>query len=120
MTNLRKPRRSRKSAPLPEATENQLFEAMLAFATLKMRYRLEVLSNAPPTQRYIVRVLPEMMVGDIEFMGIKGLPPISDKPTMPDALAFTIHRFGSEATARQWREREIIRETVKVAMRAKP
>lgn len=121
MTAQRKSRRARRSAPPPPApTDNQLFEAMLAFATLKMRYRLEVLNNAPPTQRYIVRVLPEMMVGDAEFMGVKGLPPVSNMRTIPAELSFSIHRFPTEQAARYWREQEIIRETVKVAMRTKP
>lgn len=121
MTAQRKSRRARKSAPPPPApTDNQLFEAMCAFATLKMRYRLEVLNNAPPTQRYIVRVLPEMMVGDAEFMGVKGLPPVHTSQLLPAELSFAIHRFASEADARRWREHEIICETIKVAMRTKP
>lgn len=121
MTAQRKSRRARRSAPpLPAPTEAQLFEAMLAFNTLKMRYRLEVLSNAPPTQRYIVRVLPEMMVGDAEFMGVKGLPLVHAGPMIPADLSFAIHRFASEQAARLWREHEIIRETIKVAMRTKP
>lgn len=113
-------RKPRRKSPLPAPTENQLFEAMLAFNTLKMRHRLEVLSNAPPAQRYIVRVLPEMMVGDAEFMGVKGLPKISPEYAPPSDLAFTIHRFASEDAARRWREHEIIRETIKVAMRTRP
>lgn len=119
MTTKRKSRRARSAPSLPEPSESQLFEAMLAFATLKMRYRLEAHPHAPPAMRYIVRVLPEMMVGDTEFMGAKGLPPPLEGQ-MPNGLAFTIHRFVSEDAARRWREHEIIRETIKVAMRTKP
>lgn len=108
MTAARKSRRARRSAPPPPApTDNQLFEAMLAFNTLKMRYRLEVHPSAPLTMRFVVKVLPEMMITQelVEDGSI---------------LAGTIHRFASEATARLWREHEIIRETIKVAMRTKP
>ncbi len=106
MTAARKSRRARRSAPpVPAPTEAQLFEAMLAFATLKMRYRLELLSNAPPTMRYIVRVIPEMMMS-------------AEEPIDPTKVH--LHRFTTEADARTWREHEIIRETIKVAMRTKP
>jgi hypothetical protein len=119
MSTNRKPLRARRSAPPPPApTENQLFEAMLAFHTLKMRYRIESIPHAPAGQQFVVRVVPEMMVGDVEFMGAKGLPPVLEGP-IPNA-AYTIHRFVSEDAARRWREHEIIRETIKVAMRTKP
>lgn len=108
MTAARKSRRARRSAPpLPAPTNNQLFEAMLAFATLKMRYRLEAHPSAPLSMRFIVRVMPEMMV-------------TQDLIEDGSILAGTIHRFPSEDTARRWREHEIIRETIKVAMRTKP
>lgn len=119
MSTARKPRRSRRAPPLPAPTENQLFEAMLAFSRLKMRYRLEVLLHAPPNMRFIVRVLPEMMVGDAEFMGVKGLPAVTTGE-IPSDLSFTIHRFISEQDARHWREREIIREAITAGMRARP
>lgn len=106
MTTKRKPRRSRKSAPLPEATENQLFEAMLAFATLKMRYRLEKQPWAPPGLQFVVRVVPEMLLS-------------AEAPIEP-SQAFSVHSFHNEQAARMWREHEIIRETIKVAMRTKP
>jgi hypothetical protein len=117
MTAQRKSRRARRSAPPPPApTDNQLFEAMLAFATLKMRYRLEVLPHAPPIHRYIVRVLPEMVVSEEAF----DAAPRTPSPPAFRVDALEIHRFPSEAAARRWREHEIIRETVKVAMRTKP
>lgn len=108
MTAQRKSRRARKSAPpLPAPTDNQLFEAMLAFATLKMRYRLEQHLSGPPAMRFVVKVLPEMMI-------------TQDLVEDGSILAGTIHRFTSEDAARKWREHEIIRETIKVAMRTKP
>lgn len=105
MTTKRKSRRSRSAAPLPEPSDNQLFEAMIAFSTLKMRYRIESIPEAPPTQRFIVRVLPETVL-------------TAEGQINPSSAS--IHRFTSEQTARMWREHEIIRETIKVAMRTKP
>lgn len=101
----RKSRRSRSSPPLSEPSEAQLFEAMLAFATLKMRYRLEQNRLAPVGQQYVVRVIPENVL-------------TAEEPIPQEKLA--IHRFVSEQTARRWREHEIIRETIKVAMRTRP
>ena len=120
MTAKRKSRRSRAAARLPAPTEGQIVEALLAFERIKLRYRLESLPDAPPTMRYIVRVLPEMMVGDAEFMGVKGLPPVSKAVPGAREAAYTIHRFADEASARRWREHEIIRETITAGMRAKP
>lgn len=120
MTAKRKPRRARSAPPPPAPTANQLFEAMLAFSRLKMRYRLEVLRDAPPHMRFIVRVLPEMMVGDVEFMGVKGLPPLCEMGPLPNAAVTSIHRFTSEQDARQWRETAIIREVITAGMRARP
>lgn len=108
MTTARKSRRARRSAPPPpEPSDNQLFEAMCAFERLKVRYRLESNRDAPPMFRFIVRIVPEMMI---------------TQDLIEDASIFAapIHRFASEQDARRWREREIIRETVKAAMRAKP
>lgn len=120
MSTKRKPMRSKSAMPeKPVPTSNQIEEAMIAFEKLKMRYRLEGIPWAPEGQQYIVRVLPEMMVGTTEFAGVKGLPPITDKPP-PASATMTIHRFPDEASARQWREREIIRETITAGMRAKP
>ncbi len=106
MTTKRKSRRSRNAARLPEPTERQLFEAMLAFNTLKMRYRLEKLPHAPPGLQFVVRVVPEMVLS-------------AEQPIEP-SQAFSVHSFRTEADARMWREHEIIRETVRAAMRTKP
>jgi hypothetical protein len=115
MTAKRKPMRARRAAPEPVApTENQLHEAMMAFAKAKLRYRLIEVHES-----VLVEVRPEMMVGNATFMGVTGLPPVSDKPP-PSDLAMTVHRFPDEPSARQWREREIIREAITAGMRAKP
>lgn len=101
----------RKPKPLPEPTVNQLDEAMLAFEKLRMRYRLEHYEDAPPDQRFVVRVVPEMLAPKSVRMGaIVG----AREP------AYTVHRFGDEASARRWREREIIREAIAAGMRAHP
>jgi hypothetical protein len=84
-----------------------------------LRYRLESFPHNPVERRFLVRVLPEMMVGTAKFAGVKGLPPVSDR--IPDAsVTFTVHWFPSEAHAREWREQQIIRETITAGMRAKP
>lgn len=107
MTASRKRRRSRSAPPLPEPSDNQMTEALIAFGTLKVRYRLERDDNAPAAMRFRVVVVPDMVLTE-EAAAARG----SD--------CFTIHRFTTEQSARQWREREIIRETVKVAMRTRP
>lgn len=101
----------RKPKPLPAPTANQLDEAMLAFEKLRMRYRLEHYEDAPPTERFVVRVVPEMMA----------TPPARSRPVLAAREAtYTVHRFPDEASARRWREREIIRETIAAGMRAQP
>lgn len=107
MTASRKRRRSRTSPPLPEPTENQMTEALIAFSAIKVRYRLERDDNAPVAMRFRVVVIPDMVLTE-------------EEATAPGSDRFTIHRFTTEQAARQWREREIIRETVKVAMRTRP
>lgn len=102
-----------KHKPLPEPTVNQLEEAMRAFATAKLRYRLIGREG-----RFTVRVLPAMLVGDAEFAGAKGLPAVTG--AIPVSLTYQDHDFATEASARQWREREIIRESIAAGMRARP
>ena len=87
-------RRQRRAAAEP--TEKQLFEACLAFHTLQVRYRCRHDPKAPVLLRHLVIVMSED--GDSE----------------------TIHRFVSADAADRWRTHEIIRETIKVAMRTKP
>jgi len=106
----RRSRRSRTSPRLPEPSEAQLFEALLAFETLKMRYVLEANPNAPPDFRYVVRVMPEGMGGGF----VASLQHLTEP-----SVTFSLHRFTSEDAARRWREHEIVRETIKAAMRAK-
>lgn len=113
--NHRKPRRARSSEPSPTVpTERQMDAALDGFHTSKLRHQIFQVGD-----RVGVKVLPAMMVGDVEFMGVKGLPPVSDKP-VPFDIAFDLHWFPDEASARQWREREIIKEAVTAALRAKP
>lgn len=115
MTAKRKPMRSRNSAPPPpEPTANQVEEAMIAFARAKVRYRLIGVGE----DQFMVEVRPAEMFGDVTFMGVTGLPPVTDK--VPDDLAYHVHRFKAEADARRWREREIIREAITAGMRARP
>jgi len=105
MSTNRKALRARRSAPPPpEPTENQMDEALIAFERAKVRYRLIQIHAA----MFVVRVLPEMLSGPLSFSEAMG----------PDAYAD--HRFTDEASARQWREREIIREAITAGMRAKP
>jgi len=94
-------------------TENQMDHALAAFATAKLRYQLWEHGG-----RTFVRVLPEMMVGTVEFMGAKNLPPV--RGAIPEEATITLRDFPDEASARQWREREIIREAITAGMRAKP
>lgn len=102
----------RKPKPLPEPTAAQLDEAMLAFERLRMRYRLEHYEDAPPSERFVVRVVPEMLAA----------APARGRAIIPGAreATYTVHRFPDETSARRWREREIIRETVAACMRAQP
>lgn len=101
----------RKPKPLPEPTAAQLDEAMLAFEKLRMRYRLEHYEDAPPHERFVVRVVPEMLAPKaIRTGAIVGAR----------EATYTVHRFPDEASARRWREREIIRETIAAGMRAQP
>jgi len=98
MSTKRKPMRARRAMPdKPAPTDNQIEEAMLAFERLKVRYFLTMLGE----NEYVVRISPEQF-GDVP----------------PDSI--TIHRFTTEADARRWREREIIRLAITAGMRAKP
>lgn len=111
MTASRKRRRSRSAPPLPEPSDKQMLEAMCAFERLKVRYKLMQFGE----REFVVRVEPEWMA---EATITDAYP-----PTVPSGdldCAFRLHRFVNEKAARQWREREIIRETVKVAMRTRP
>lgn len=116
MSAKRKSLRARRSAPeLPEPTENQIEEAMVAFERAKVRHQLIEVDD-----RIAVRVSPEMLLSDEEFER----QPIRAKVPAGVHLkafgSFSIKYFSDEACARQWREREIIREAITAGMRAKP
>lgn len=102
---------STKTVEVP--TENQMDHALAAFETAKLRHQLFQFRN-----RCGVKIVPHMMVGTAEFMGAKNLPPVTND--VPTDLTFEIKYFPDEASARQWREREIIREAITAGMRAKP
>jgi hypothetical protein len=105
--------RSKKQPELSVPTERQMDEALDAFAKAKIRYTIMQVH-----ERFVVSVLPKMMVGEVEFMGAKNLPPVT--ADVPNTLTITVKDFADEASARQWREREIIREAITAGMRAKP
>src|SRR5579859_3393092 len=67
-------------------TENQMDHALAAFATAKLRYQLWEHGG-----RTFVRVLPEMMVGTVEFMGAKNLPPV--RGAIPEEATITLRDF---------------------------
>lgn len=113
MSNARKPRRARSAEPSPTVpTERQMDAALAAFDKSKLRHQLLSIG-----ERVAVRILPDLMLPTTEFMGMK-LPPVSKG--RPGEDSFSVRYFVDEAAARQWREREIIKEAVTAALRAKP
>lgn len=103
MSKNRKSMRARRSPPAAiEPTENQIAEAMRAFADAKLRYvLLELHQNV-----VLVRVSPPMLL----------VTSVDEKAF----IEYHDHHFPNEPAARQWREREIIREAITAGMRAKP
>ena len=98
----------RKTMPdtVPVETEDQIDAAMSAFERSKLRHQLLRIGD-----RVAVRILPDMMLPTAEFMGVK-VPPLSTSPVVPGDARYTVKYFADEPSARQWREREIIREAV--------
>ncbi|MCA1458064.1 hypothetical protein I6F35_33565 [Bradyrhizobium sp. BRP22] len=116
MSTNRKPARRAELETLPEPTENQMDEAMLAFEKSRMRHQLLKVGS-----RFVVRVLPDMLLPTAKFMGLK-VPPVIDDPdgAVPGDASYTIHYFADEPAARHWRERAIIRECIAAGLRARP
>lgn len=99
MTAKRKSMRAR-SAPqqLPAPTERQIGVALLAFEEAKRKY--SIYRNGP---LFIVEVRPINNCGPV--------PSIAD---------VNFRHFNEEREARDWRDREIMREVITAGMRAAP
>lgn len=107
--NHRKPRRARSSEPSPTVpTERQMDAALDAFHKSKLRHQIVAIGN-----RTAVRILPDLMIPDTAG----SLLAVRDRPGDD---SFSVRYFHDEPSARQWREREIIKEAVTAALRAKP
>ena len=111
-------RKSLKStAAVVVPTERQMDAALDAFDKSKLRHQIISIG-----QQVVVRILPDIMLPVTDFAGVKGLPRALGVDDMEIHLAesFSVKYFPDEASARQWREREIIKESVIAALRAKP
>jgi hypothetical protein len=113
MTSKRKQRAPVQPETAPAPTEKQMDEAMTAFEKAKLRHQLLQVGD-----RVAVRILPDMLLPTAEFMGLK-VPPLHNGP-VPADTSYTVQYFADEASARQWRERAIIREAVTAGLRASP
>ncbi|WP_213287559.1 hypothetical protein [Bradyrhizobium sp. sGM-13] len=109
MNAKRKPKVQPETIAAP--TEVQMDEAMCAFEKAKLRHQLLRVGD-----KIAVRILPDMMLPTAEFIGVK-VPPLHNGP-VPADIGYSIKYFADEPSARQWREREIIREAVTAGLRA--
>lgn len=103
---------ARKTHEQPIPTENQMDHALAAFARSKVRYKLIQIGE----RHCRVMIQPDWAV-EATITG-------SFAPSMPEtsdiaSQTMTYREFPDEASARQWREREIIREAITAGMRAK-
>lgn len=114
--NNRKPRRSRSAMPDPAyPTERQIDAAMAAFDKSKLRHQIVAIG-----ERTAVRILPDLLMPDHEFLAqpIRAKVPAEMKAMISES--FSVKYFPDEPSARQWREREIIKEAIIAGLRAKP
>jgi hypothetical protein len=115
MTATRKPRRAREAEPeRRHPTERQMDAALAAFDKSKLRHQIVAIGS-----QVAVRILPELLLPETAVIATGWRFDPASKPELIGE-SVGVKYFPDEPSARQWREREIIKEAVTAALRAKP